>query len=34
MSELDFAVLLKRIIGLDPESVGTSAVERAVRSRM
>lgn len=34
MPELDFAILLRRVIGLDPESVGPSAVERAVRSRM
>jgi len=34
MLELDFATLLKRTIGLDSESVGSNAVEQAVRSRM
>ena len=31
---IDFEVLLKEAMGLDPASVGSAAIERAVRSRM
>lgn len=34
MCHIDFEDLLKRTIGLDPASVGSGTIERAVRSRM
>jgi chemotaxis protein methyltransferase WspC len=34
MSQTDFENLLKRTIGLDPASVGSGTIERAVKSRM
>jgi len=34
MIQIDFENLLKRTIGLDPASVGSGTIERAVRSRM
>jgi chemotaxis protein methyltransferase WspC len=34
MAAIDFANLLKETIGLDPESIGSATIERAVRSRM
>jgi chemotaxis protein methyltransferase WspC len=34
MCEIDFEGLLKKVIGLDPASVGSGTIERAVKSRM
>ena len=34
MIQTDFGNLLKQTMGLDPESVGSATIERAVKSRM
>jgi chemotaxis protein methyltransferase WspC len=34
MARIDFASLLQQIMGLDPDSIGSATIERAVKSRM